>query len=239
MLKTTDLGQLLKLVMETTTPLQGERAGLVAISGIDGSGKGTIVARFAARLRAHGFKVASINLGAWYYPQTARLNPTNPAEHFYQHAFRWDDLFEQLIEPLQMTRSIRLTPTLIKVAVDHAYTYTYDFQDIDIILLEGIFLFKQELKERYGLRIWIDVSFETVLQRAILRNQEGLSTEAIIQDDHTIYFAAQRLHFAKDQPTAGVDALFVNDAPLIDDTNMYPKLSAHLTAGGTYGRRSL
>ncbi len=132
-----------------------------------------------------------------------------------------------------------MTTTLIKVAVDHVYTYTYDFQDIDIILLEGIFLFKQELKERYDLRIWIEVSFETALQRAILRNQEGLPADAIARDYHTIYFPAQRLHFAKDQPTAGVDALFVNDAPLIDDTNMHPKLSAHLTAGGTYERRSL
>ncbi len=230
MLKTTDLDQILTLITETTMPVRGERAALIAISGIDGSGKGTIAAKLTERLRKHGFKVASINLDVWHHPQTVRLNPTNPAEHFYQHAFRWDDLFEQFIEPLQTNRSVRLTTTLIEVAVDHFYTYTYDFQDIDIILLEGIFLFKQALKERYDLRLWIEVSFETALLRAILRNQEGLSEDAIIRDYQTIYFPAQRLHFAKDQPTAGIDALFVNDDALIDDTNIQSQSSAHLTA---------
>jgi uridine kinase len=41
-----------------------------------------------------------------------------------------------------------------------------------------------------------------LLQRAIARNQEGLSEREIIRDYNTIYFPAQNIHFERDDPKA-------------------------------------
>jgi uridine kinase len=48
--------------------------------------------------------------------------------------------------------------------------------------------------------VWIDCSFETALERAVARAQEGLSPTQTIAPYRTIYFAAQERHLALDRP---------------------------------------
>jgi hypothetical protein len=47
------------------------------------------------------------------------------------------------------------------------------------------------------------------------RGQEGLPAEATIAAYQTIYFAAQRTHFARDNPKAAGDIHVVNDPRLL------------------------
>jgi uridine kinase len=54
-----------------------------------------------------------------------------------------------------------------------ARRHPYEFREVDVILLEGIFLLKQELRAHYDLSIWIDCSFKTALARAIARAREA------------------------------------------------------------------
>lgn len=67
------------------------------------------------------------------------------------------------------------------------------------------------MRHYYDLSFWIECSFETALKRAILRNQEGLSEQELIADYETIYFPAERVHLAKDNPQAFVDGIFLNE----------------------------
>jgi uridine kinase len=69
------------------------RAMLVAISGIDGSGKGYVAKEIAAMLGQHQLRVANINIDGWLNLPHRRFSATNPAEHFYNHAIRFDELF--------------------------------------------------------------------------------------------------------------------------------------------------
>jgi len=78
-------------------------------------------------------------------------------------------------------------------------------------VLEGSFLLKRELRERYGLSFWVECSFETALRRALLRDQEGLPEGQLIADYGWIYFPAQRIHLVRDGLQAFVDGIFVND----------------------------
>jgi uridine kinase len=190
---------------------QRRRALLVAISGIDGSGKSTLAAKAAELLEGRGLRTACITLDPWHTPWPMRHNADDPGAHFYRHAFRFDELFARLITPLQRHRSIRLTLDLIRLVDDAWVEHTYDFRDVDVILLEGIFLLRRGLRRRYDLAFWVECSFETALARALGRNQEGQS-EARLRDDYRrIYFAAQRIHIARDMPAAHADGVIVND----------------------------
>src|SRR6516165_2646756 len=75
------------------------RAVLVGISGIDGSGKGFVSAKLAEALRARSLNVALISADDWLNLPKVCLNPNNYAEHFYEHAIRFDEMFERLIVP--------------------------------------------------------------------------------------------------------------------------------------------
>src|SRR5262245_42385541 len=75
------------------------RAVLVGISGIDGSGKGFVSAKLADALRTKSLNVAVISADDWLNLPNVSLNPENYAEHFYRHAIRLDEMFELLIVP--------------------------------------------------------------------------------------------------------------------------------------------
>ena len=187
------------------------RALLVAMSGIDGSGKTTLSTRLAERLEGRDLRTALITLDPWHTPWPVRYNPSDPGRHFYRHAFRFAELFERLITPLQRRRSVTLTLPLIRLTDDAWVEQTYRFAAVDVILLEGIFLLRRQLRRRYDLAFWVECSFETALARALARNQEGQSEARLREDYARIYFAAQRIHVARDAPARHADGILCND----------------------------
>jgi uridine kinase len=200
------------MIIETIlTQMPVEQSLLVGISGIDASGKGFITAKLAEEIQQKGFNAANINLDGWLNLPHIRFNPNNPAEHFYENAIRFDEMFETLILPLRENRSIQLTADFAEETATEFRKHKYNFENIDIILLEGIFLFKNEFRTYFDLRIWIECSFEMALQRAIARSQEGLSSEETIKVYETIYFPAQKIHFAEDNPRKLADLIYNNE----------------------------
>jgi uridine kinase len=187
-----------------------DRAVLVGISGIDASGKGYLAAKIADRLQMEGLKVATISADDWLNLPEVCINRDNYAEHFYEHAIRFDRMFEQLILPLREKRGISLTADCADAKATSYRTQCYEFRKINIVLLEGIFLFQRAYRHHFDLTVWIDCSFECALERAIERGQEGLPPAETVKAFETIYFPAQRIHFARDNPHAAADFIIQN-----------------------------
>lgn len=190
------------------------RAMLVAISGIDGSGKGYVAKEIAAMLGQHQLRVANINIDGWLNLPHRRFSATNPAEHFYNHAIRFDELFAQLILPLRENRSVDIEADYAEETATEYRKHTYHFEAIDVILLEGIYLLQRQFCSYYDLAFWIECSFATALERAIARAQEGLPPEETVKAYETIYFPAQAIHFERDQPQVAATAIINNDPRL-------------------------
>jgi uridine kinase len=195
------LGLFIAAIAAKRAEVPANRALLVGISGIDASGKGFITQKIANRLQASGWRVATINADDWLINQPEIcLSRHKPAEHFYEHAMRFDEMFDQLIIPLKQNCEVDLPA---------------DCSDakgkIDIVLLEGIFLFKPAYRHHFDLTGWVECSFPTALKRAITRCQEGLPPAETTKAFTTIYFPAQRIHFTRDNPQAAADFIIRND----------------------------
>jgi uridine kinase len=184
---------------------------LVAVSGIDGSGKGYVTEHIIAYTQRKGMHAVAVNVDGWLNLPTRRFHKNQPAEHFYRHAIRFEDMFEQLILPLKRQRSIRVEADLAEETATVYHRHVYDFRDVDVIVLEGIYLLKRTFRRYYDLALWVECSFETALVRALRREQEGLSPDATIRAYQTIYFQAQYIHFALDDPRSIADAILDND----------------------------
>ncbi len=208
---TQQIENLARVVAERKRALRSDRALLVAMSGIDGSGKSTLAPQLAAAIGALGLNASKITLDPWHTPPSVRFSEEDPGGHFYRHAFRWSEMFDQLIEPLKRNRRINLTAEVTRQPENDRILRTYSYEDVDVMVLEGIFLFKRELLHHYDLRCWVECSFETTLARALRRNQEGLSPEEIRRDYDKIYFAAQRVHFQRDLPRVTAEFIIEND----------------------------
>ncbi len=197
-------------IVATRAEKSAEQAILVGISGIDAGGKGFITEKIAKRLREAGWRVATINADDWLNLPEVCLSQDKPAEHFYEHAMRFGKMFDQLIVPLKQNRAVSFVADCAD-AKGNRRKHSYEFRKIDIVLLEGIFLFKPAYRRHFDLTAWVDCSFATALKRAIARCQEGLPPAETIRAFSTIYFPAQRIHFSRDNPQGAADFIIQND----------------------------
>lgn len=193
------------------------RSLLVGLSGIDGSGKGYLERQIAAAVRNRGLTVASLAADDWAAAPEKRFDLNRPAEHFYEHGFRFEEMFRDLILPLKSRRSCRLQALRANESQSALYPHVFEFHNLDIILLEGIFLLKRDYRDHFDLTIWVDCSFETAMERAVQRAQEGLPPDETRRAYETIFFPAQHLHFRRDNPRAAADFIINNDPALNAD----------------------
>jgi uridine kinase len=188
------------------------RALLVAISGIDGSGKGRVTALVASSLSALGLRVAPLSVDPWLRLPHERFDSWNPARYFYERAIRFEEMFERLVLPLRDGRSVSVEADYTEETAAAYRRHRWEFEDVDVILLEGIYLFKAPYRRHYDIACWLDCSFDTALERAVARSQEGLSPEETVRAYRSIYFPAQEIHFARDDPRGSADVVFMNDS---------------------------
>jgi len=201
----TSIDEVVREIIERRANTPAARSLLVGISGIDGCGKGYIAAQLAAHLALHSVIPAILNVDGW-------LNlPEKRFENFYENAIRFEQFFSELVLPLRDRRSIRLEADFVEETAARYRKHTYEYDDVSVVLVEGIFLFKPQYRKYFDLAIWIDCSFPTALARAIERAQEGLSPANTIAAYDTIYFPAQRTHLAQDKPRENADLVFDND----------------------------
>lgn len=209
--------QLYEQIVACRNRTRNDRALLVGISGIDASGKGYVARILDSRLVSSGHRVALINVDGWLNLPDVRFSTgsgNDPGTHFYNHALRLDEMFERLILPLKRNREIDLTMDFAEETATEFREHNYSFSNVDIVLLEGIFIFKQRFVPHFDLKIWIECGFDTALDRAIGRGQENLPPADTIKAYQSIYFPAQRHHFAIDDPRNAADITYPNEQKL-------------------------
>jgi len=198
-------------ILEQRANVPESRSLLVGVSGIDGCGKGYVAAQLQAHLALRGVIPAILNADGWLNLPQTRFDQSAPAINFYENAIRLDQFFTQLVVPLRDGRSVHLVADFVEETASDYRKHIYDYKDVSVVLVEGIFLFKPQYREYFDLAIWIDCSFPTALARAIDRAQEGLSPANTIAAYDTIYFPAQKIHLAQDKPRENADLIFEND----------------------------
>jgi uridine kinase len=210
-----DIKKLLAAILAKRKEVPARRSLLIGITGIDGAGKGYVAEALVARLQEQELRTVGINLDGWLNLPHKRFSEENPAEHFYENAIRFEELFEQLILPLKESRSVRLEADFTEETGRRYRKHLYDFRDVECIVLEGIYLFKKAFQDYFDVKVWVNCTFETALKRALQGAQEGLSPEETARAYETIYFPAQRLHFVKDNPYSAADYILTNDSRII------------------------
>jgi uridine kinase len=126
-------------ILDARRAIPSQRSVLTAITGIDGCGKGYVTAQIVHALQAKGVRATGINIDGWLNLPHRRFNISNPAEHFYTHAIRFEEMFAQLIFPLHHRRSLRIEADYAEETATSYRRHTYAFEEIDVIVLEGIY----------------------------------------------------------------------------------------------------
>ena len=116
---------------------------LAGVSGSDASGKGFVTNRIIEHLLKRGIRAVGLHGDGWLNLPHRRFNPDNPGPHFYENALRLADMFEEWVLPLKRQRSHDGVMDFVEETADIYRKESYTFKDVDVIVLECIFLFKR------------------------------------------------------------------------------------------------
>ena len=83
-----------------------------------------------------------------------------------------------------------------------------------VLLFDGVFLQRPELREGFDLCVFLAVSFDEVLRRALEREVPLLGSRDDVERRYrTRYIPGQRLYFAQARPEERADVVVRNDDP--------------------------
>jgi uridine kinase len=176
-----------------------DRPALVAVDGVDGSGKTTFAARLAARYGELYRTAHVVHLDDFLNPRAVRyrLGRDSP-EGYYRDTYDLDTFLAGVIEPLsgRAGRSIRL----------RAFDYRTDRPTQDeptfvaadaVVIVEGMFLHRDELVDLWDVSVFLDVPFEVSV--AWMADRDGTNPDP---EDPSVrrYVEGQRIYLARCKP---------------------------------------
>jgi uridine kinase len=83
-----------------------------------------------------------------------------------------------------------------------------------VLVFDGVFLLRPELRDQWDLSIFLDVTEDETLRRALVRDAEPMGgPDAVRERYRRRYLPAQRLYRADAHPERTADVLIRNDRP--------------------------
>lgn len=183
------------------------KAKIVAISGIEGGGKRELTEKVADALRLAGVSVAIVHTVDWEAAQNVRFNVMNSPEEYYLNAYHLDDMVEQLILPLKLFGRVDTSVTLENV-LNPRTTY-YNLEDIDIILIEGVYLLQKAYLDLYDYSIWVKSDFDSAFARLNSQFEVEQSYQALVNLFEGLIKPAAQYHIYTDDPEGHAKSIYI------------------------------
>jgi uridine kinase len=192
---------------------------VAGISGIDCAGKSTYASRLAQNLHQRlppGSVVHSLTIDDFCRPREERYRDADQALGYYRDSFDFETLFGALIEPLKRNGRVDASVHTLDWERDLTQRRRFVIHPPAVVIVEGVFLFRERYRALFDVKVWLDVSFETALSRALERPREVAhyqGPDVIVSKYNQRFFPGQKLHLELDQPKAHSDLIVSTEAP--------------------------
>jgi uridine kinase len=174
-----DRPELLAALADDVLALSLPHPTRVAIDGCSAAGKTTLADDLAKTLAAQTQRPV-IRVSIDHFKRERRLRTAYPQDSPESHYLdSWDNaaILSELLVPLGPSGSRRYRPAIMNFMATEYLDLPHETSAEDAILVaDGCFLQRPELYPHWDLRIYLHVSFETVLRRGIERDQAWMGT---------------------------------------------------------------
>ena len=188
----------------------------VAVDGVDAAGKTTLCDELVAPLEALGRHVVRASVDGFHHPSAIRhrRGPDSP-EGYYGDAFDYASLKNVLLRPLGDSGSLRFQRAIFDYRTDtHVDSPIETAQRDSVLLFDGVFLLRPELKEYWDLSIFVQADFATTVARAETRDLSLFGSKAAVLSRYQKrYIPAQRLYLAECTPEKTASIVLDNNDP--------------------------
>ncbi|MEE4193731.1 MAG: hypothetical protein V2J07_00900 [Anaerolineae bacterium] len=205
--------EFLETLTQTILSAKGVAPLRVGIDGIDAAGKTHLANGLAHALREAGYPVIRASIDGFHHPRAIRYrqgkySPTG----YYEDSFNYPLFKQYLLDPLSPGGSRQYRTAQFDHHTDQAIPAPLlTASEDDILICDGIFLFRRELLPYWDVKIFVEISFETSLQRALSRDLALLgSREQVIQRYQQRYIPAQQRYLESENPRETADIVIHN-----------------------------
>jgi uridine kinase len=188
----------------------------VAIDGVDAAGKTMLANEMVIRLNDLGKKTIRSSIDFFHNPRVIRYKR---GEHsplgYYLDSFQYQTILNDLLIPLGPGGSLLYRTKVYDIKIERRIDSQIQVAQRDAILLfDGIFLLRPELIKHWDFKIFVDVDFETSVQRALDRDTNPKvsksDSDALRKRYYQRYIPGQRHYFMKANPKDNADIILDN-----------------------------
>jgi uridine kinase len=179
--------------------LSPERIVRVAIDGVDGAGKTTFADQFADAIRALQRPVIRASVDGFHNPRTLRYRRGRSSpEGYFEDSYNYAAVKACLLDPLSPGGSRRYRAAVFDHVTDMAVSVPErEASPSSILLFDGIFLHRPELRPYWDASIFLHVDFAVSVSRCASRDGTSPDVTAIV---NRRYVEGQRLYLVACEP---------------------------------------
>lgn len=188
----------------------------VAIDGLPAVGKTTFGDALAACFEEYNRPVIRASVDHFHRPHSVRYQRgENSAEGYYDDNYNYPAFLKELLVPLGPGGSRCYRACIFDVTTDRPYiSQRLQAQDDSILVVDGIFLQRPELRWAFDYAIYLAASFDVALQRALRRDaHDSLTVQRLRSKYMRRYWPGQRLYLDAVQPQSRANAVIENSDP--------------------------
>jgi len=171
----------------------------VGIDGVDGAGKTTLADTLADALEAAGIAVIRASVDGFHHPRAVRyrLGRESP-EGFFRDSYDYLALRRRLLDPLSPGGSLRYRTAVFDARADrHVDAPEQQAPAGSVLIVDGIFLHRPELREYWDFSVFLAVRFEVSIPRGA---QRGEGSPDPLAPANRRYVEGQRLYLRACDP---------------------------------------
>jgi len=181
--------------------LPAGRVRRVAVDGVDGAGKTHFADALGVELTVRGAKVIRVSADGFLNPpRTRHRRGRDSPEGFYRDSFDYGRMIRKLLDPLSAGGNREYIREVYDVRREREVRRLPELAEVDAILvLDGIFLHRDELVHYWDYSVWLEVPFEVSVPRAAKRGI-GVKDPDVHSVKNRRYIEGQRLYMAECHP---------------------------------------
>jgi uridine kinase len=183
---------------------------IIGINGIDNSGKTQFSLKLSHFLKSQRVKTTIIHIDDFHNPKSIRYAGSDQIDNFYNKNINISLLVEELLKPIKNSGTLNKKITLLNLTTDKfEVEKEYKINPKTVVIFEGIFLFRKELRSFLDYKIFIDIPFELAKTRAKIRDVPILG-DGVLEKYDNKYIPAQKKYLVKHPPEKFADLIIDN-----------------------------
>ena len=197
-------------VAEEIAGLVGDDVVRGAVDGVDGAGKSVFADELADELERTGVRVLRASVDGFHNPREVRYarGRTSP-EGFFRDSYDHDALERLLLRPLDEGGDRRVVRAVHDVEAERPVEpVVEDARDVDVLILDGIFLHRDRLRHWWHHSVFLDVDFEVATPRGAQRSDGDPDPGAA---SNRRYVEGQRLYRRECEPQRRASVVIDNN----------------------------